>query len=120
MVLEPGAARRTAWRILRVPTPGKTSGQAQQGLLDACARRGRMAVDNDFRHESVQDRQSIVKYLQAITAGIEQGRLELGTSEHSLTLEPTGMLELQVRGKRKGGRVKFGIELHWREEDEEP
>jgi amphi-Trp domain-containing protein len=78
-----------------------------------------MAMDDDFRHESVQDRQSIVKYLQAITAGIEQGQLELGTNEHSLTLEPSGMLELLVRAKRKRGRVRLGIELYWREDVEE-
>lgn len=79
-----------------------------------------MAMDDDFRHESVQDRQSIVKYLEAITAGIEQGRLDLGTVEHNLTLEPGGVLELQVRAKRKGGRVKLGIKLYWREDDDEP
>jgi amphi-Trp domain-containing protein len=78
-----------------------------------------MAIDDDFRHESVQDRQTIVKYLQAITAGIEQGQLHLGTTEHNLTLEPGGMLELQVRAKRKSGRVILGIELYWREDDEE-
>jgi amphi-Trp domain-containing protein len=83
-------------------------------------RRFPMPTDDDFRHESVQDRQSIVKYLQAITAGIEQGQLELGTSEHSLRLDPSGMLELQVRAKRKGGRVKLGIKLYWREDDDEP
>ena len=79
-----------------------------------------MAIDDDFRHESVQDRQSIVKYLHAITAGIEQGQLELGTSEHTVKIEPSGMLELQVRAKRKGGRVKLAIKLYWREDDEEP
>lgn len=78
-----------------------------------------MAADDDFRHESVQDRQSIVKYLQALTAGIEKGHIELGTAEHMLTLEPGGMLELQVRAKRKGGRVKLAVKLYWRE-DEDP
>jgi len=78
-----------------------------------------MSADDHFRHESVQDRHSIVKYLQALTAGIEQGRIELGTSEHMLALEPGGMLELQVRAKRKGGRVKLAIKLHWREDDDE-
>jgi amphi-Trp domain-containing protein len=79
-----------------------------------------MSTDDDFRHESVQDRQSIVKYLQAITAGIEQGHVAFGGSEHTITLEPSGMLELQVRAKRKGGRVKLGIKLYWREDDDEP
>ncbi len=78
-----------------------------------------MAADDDFRHESVQDRHSIVKYLQALTAGIENGHIELGTAEHMLALEPDGMLELQVRAKRKGGRVKLAIKLHWREHDDE-
>jgi amphi-Trp domain-containing protein len=95
-------------------------GQASRGLLDAFATQERMTTDDDFRYESVQDRQSIVKYLQAITAGIEQGQISFGTHDHSLTLEPNGMLELQVRAKRKGGRVKLGIKLYWREDQEEP
>ena len=79
-----------------------------------------MSNDDDFRHESVQDRQSIVRYLQAITAGIEHGHLELGTSDHTLALDPDGMLELQVRAKRKGGRVKLELKLQWREDEEDP
>jgi amphi-Trp domain-containing protein len=78
-----------------------------------------MATDDDFRHESVQDRHSIVKYLQALTAGIEKGHLELGTAEHMLALEPGGLLELEVRAKRKGGRVQLAVKLHWREHDEQ-
>jgi len=78
-----------------------------------------MAKDDDFRHDSVQDRQSIVRYLHALTAGIEKGHLELGTAEHMLALDPDGMLELEVRAKRKGGRVSLSIRLHWREQDHE-
>ena len=76
-----------------------------------------MSSEDDFRHESVQDRSSIVRYLEALTAGIESGRIELGTSEHMLTLEPEGLLELHVRAKRKAGRVKLTVKLHWREQD---
>jgi amphi-Trp domain-containing protein len=78
-----------------------------------------MGSDDDFRHESVQDRHSIVKYLQALTAGIEKGHLELGTSEHMLALDPDGLLELEVLAKRKSGKVKLIIKLHWREHDDE-
>lgn len=80
-----------------------------------------MATDDDFRHESVQDRQSIVKYLHALTAGIEKGHLELGTSEHMLALDPEGLLVLEVRAKRKSGRVTLTVKMHWREQiDEQP
>ena len=78
-----------------------------------------MAADDDFRHESVQDRQSIVRYLQAVTAGIESGRIELGTGDTTFELQPDGMIELQVRAKRKGDRVKFSIKLHWREDGDD-
>ncbi|PRQ07591.1 amphi-Trp domain-containing protein [Enhygromyxa salina] len=79
-----------------------------------------MAADDKFRHESVQDRRSIVKYLQALTAGLEAGHIELGTADHMLALEPDGMLEFEIHAKRKAGRVRFGIKLEWREEEEEP
>ena len=79
-----------------------------------------MASNDDFRHESVHDRNSIVRYLQAITAGIEEGRITLGTAEQMLDLEPAGLLELQVRAKRKGGRVKLAIKLGWRESEDDP
>lgn len=75
-------------------------------------------ADDDFRHQSVQDPRSIVEYLQAITAGIEKGHIQLGAGEHLLDLQPTGMLEFEVFAKRKGGRVKLVLELHWRESDE--
>jgi len=78
-----------------------------------------MASTDDFRHESVQDRRSIVRYLQALTAGIEQGHIELGTADNMLALEPEGMLELQVRAKRKGGKVKLTVKLNWREHDDD-
>ena len=78
-----------------------------------------MASTDDFRHESVQDRRSIVRYLQALTAGIEQGHIELGTADNMLALDPAGMLELQVRAKRKRGKVKLSIKLNWREADDD-
>jgi amphi-Trp domain-containing protein len=75
-------------------------------------------ADDDFRHDSVHDPRSIVKYLQAITAGIERGHIQLGAAEHVLDLRPKGMIEFEVRAKRKGGRVELALELHWREGDE--
>ena len=78
-----------------------------------------MSADDDFRHESVQDRQSIVRYLQAVTAGIESGSIELGTGAATFELHPDGMIELEIRAKRKGDRVKFAIKLHWREDGDE-
>lgn len=75
-------------------------------------------TDDEFRHESAQDPHTIVRYLQAITAGIERGHLQLGVGEHLLALEPGGMIGLEIRARRKGGRVKLALELSWREGEE--
>lgn len=76
------------------------------------------ASDDEFRHESAQDPRSIVKYLQALTAGIERGHLHLGIADHQLELEPGGMIGLEIRARRKGARVKLSLELSWREGEE--
>lgn len=76
-----------------------------------------MSADDEFRHESVQDRRSIVQYLRALTAGIEKGHIQLGMHDQELDLEPSGLLEFQIRAKRKGGRVKLALKMAWREDD---
>jgi amphi-Trp domain-containing protein len=69
----------------------------------------------EFKHESLQDCASIVRYLKALIEGLESGRLEFGTDDQELSLEPRGLLELEVRAKRKGGRSKVALKLGWRE-----
>jgi amphi-Trp domain-containing protein len=76
-----------------------------------------MASD-EFRHESIQDRQSIIKYLQAVTEGLERGHLELGNDDSELVLNPRGLIGLDVRGQRKSGRVKLTLKFSWREDDD--
>lgn len=77
-----------------------------------------MADNDEFKHDSVQDRESIARYLRALLEGFERGHLELGTDAQTLTLDPEGLLELEVRAKRKGGRCKLSLKVSWREDGE--
>jgi amphi-Trp domain-containing protein len=74
-----------------------------------------MASD-EFKHESLQDLKSIGQYLKALTEGIESGRVELADDNGQLVLHPFGLLNLELRAKRRGNRAKLQLKLTWTEE----
>lgn len=75
-----------------------------------------MAQSEEFKHESVQDRASIGRYLRALIEGFEAGRLELGASEQTLVLATSGLIELEIKAKHKSGRSRVALRFSWREE----
>jgi amphi-Trp domain-containing protein len=74
-----------------------------------------MASD-EFKHDSLQDLKSIGQYLKALTEGIESGRVELADDNGQLVLHPFGLLNLELRARRRGGRSKLQLKLTWSEE----
>jgi|CXWL01.1.fsa_nt_gi amphi-Trp domain-containing protein len=69
----------------------------------------------EFEHESLQDRESIVRYLNALSQGIASGQLTLGTREESLVLHPSGLLKLSVKARGKDERTKLVFKISWKE-----
>ena len=74
-----------------------------------------MEDEQEFSFDSVQTCQSVVRYLKALVEGFERGELRLVAGTEELTLSPDGLLELEVRGKKRGGRAKLSFRLSWRE-----
>lgn len=79
-----------------------------------------MAEANEFKHESLQDSQSIVRYLRAICDGFEKGQLNLANGGDGMSLEPSGLLKLDLKAKRKDGRIKLSLKISWKEAEELP
>ncbi len=80
-----------------------------------------MSEDKQFKHESVQDCATVLKYLKALIEGFERGQLTLASGNQTLCLEPKGLLTLTVEAKRKGDRSKLAIKCVWKHEEvEEP
>jgi len=84
-----------------------------------------MGSDINFKHESVQDLDSLLKYLKAVTEGLEKGKIRLSTKNKELVLEPRGLVKFDVEAKRKGDFRKFSLKFSWKDEedpaaDEEP
>jgi len=69
----------------------------------------------EFRHESVQDTETIVKYFDAFSAGFAQGRLTLSMGGREIVLEPKGLLDFRVRSKKEGDEVQVSLKISWRE-----
>lgn len=75
--------------------------------------------EGDFKHESMQDCETIVKYLSALGDGFENARLVLNSEEGAIILEPRGLLKVNVKARKKGERVKLSIKLSWREPEDD-
>lgn len=69
----------------------------------------------DFEHESLQDTASIGKYLEALAAGFRDGTLEFASGKKAIKLEPTGLLELTLKARKKDGDARLQIDVHWKE-----
>lgn len=72
----------------------------------------------EFKHESLQDRQSIVKYLNALSEGFENGQLVFANKDKQIIFEPRGLLKLDVKAKRKNEKVKLSLKFSWKEDSE--
>lgn len=70
-----------------------------------------------FKHRSIQDPQSIVKYLSALRVGFSEGALIFSSNGERLVLKPQGLVDLEVEAKRKGEGIKLNLKFRWNEEE---
>jgi len=68
---------------------------------------------SDFRHESVEDQQSIAKYLDEISEGLRTGSLSFRTNGDELLLEPAGLMDLEVKAKWNDERSRITLRFSW-------
>jgi len=71
--------------------------------------------EDEFKHESIQDTELIIKYLKALTEGFQNGKLLFGTRQKKFILEPNGLLRMGVSAKRKDRKVKINLKVSWTE-----
>ena len=67
----------------------------------------------NFRHESLQDRDSIQVILKAITQGVAKGKLTLSDEEGEMVLNPEGLLQLKVTATQDTDRHRLNLRITW-------
>ncbi|WP_269585769.1 amphi-Trp domain-containing protein [Roseibium sp. Sym1] len=71
-----------------------------------------------FRHQSLQDRKSIQKLLDAVKRGIAKGELEFGDDTGEITLEPRGLITLRVTATQEDDQSRLDLRLTWTNDTE--
>jgi amphi-Trp domain-containing protein len=74
-----------------------------------------MSSIDEFKHESLQDRESISKYLKTLTDGFQASELIFRNDVEQIILNPEGMIQMELKAKRKDKKVKLSLKLEWKE-----
>jgi amphi-Trp domain-containing protein len=71
-----------------------------------------------FRHESLQDAQSIRGILKAILSGIDKGKVTFRDEDDEIVMEPEGLLRLRLKASEEENRQSIHLRISWQVEDE--
>ncbi len=76
-----------------------------------------------FNFESLQDAESVKRYLKALIKAIENRKIILASESQELELNVPELFRIAIRGKKKDMENKVTIKMAWNEEqsqDEKP
>lgn len=74
----------------------------------------------EFRHESMQDRESIVAYLDALRSAIADGEVKFQDEQGEISLVPRGLIHFEVEASHKRDRRRLTLQFTWKEATESP
>ena len=78
-----------------------------------------MKKDNkEFKHESLQDPESITDYLAALTEGFQSGSLKFSDSDGDIVLRPNGLVHFEVDASEKRDRIRLSLRFSWKPREE--
>ena len=73
--------------------------------------------DGKFVYESVQDNETVSKYLESFVQGFRKGEISLKTKKNEINLEPNNLLQFQVKSEKKGKENKISLKISWTDPD---
>ena len=68
---------------------------------------------NSFRHESLQNRDSMQAILKALTEGIAKGKLSFSDDDDSISMTPDGLLNLKLSVSQEDNRNRINLRITW-------
>ena len=69
--------------------------------------------NKSFRHESLQDSDSVRDILEAITRGLERGSLSLSDGDGRIDMKPEGLLSVKVTASEEDSEQRLNLRLSW-------
>ncbi len=68
---------------------------------------------NSFRHESLQNRDSIQIILNALTEGIAKGKVTFSDDDDNISMTPDGLLNLKLTVSQEENRNRINLRITW-------
>ncbi|MBI4667182.1 MAG: amphi-Trp domain-containing protein [Nitrospinae bacterium] len=75
-----------------------------------------MSKENEFNYDAELHKDAVVRYLGALVEGFGSGKLTMGSKDRQLSMEPAGLIKVEVEAKRKDGKAKLKLSFSWRDE----
>jgi amphi-Trp domain-containing protein len=74
---------------------------------------------NSFRHESLQNSDSIQAILKALTEGIAKGKVTFSDADDSISMTPDGLLNLKLTVSQENNRNRINLRITWDDQNKE-
>ena len=71
--------------------------------------------NNNFRHESFQDRNTIVDLISSLQQGLSKGQLTFSDEDNTISLEPTGLLYLTIEASAEAELNVLDVRITWQD-----
>lgn len=65
------------------------------------------------------DLPQVVDRIEEVLRSLRSGTVSFVNGDHSLALQPTGPIKLQISATQKSNKESISLEISWRREDEE-
>jgi amphi-Trp domain-containing protein len=75
---------------------------------------------NSFRHESLQNRDSIQAILNALTEGIAKGKVTFSDDDDNISMTPDGLLNLKLTVSQEENRNRINLRITWEDRKKKP
>lgn len=68
-----------------------------------------------FKHQTAVNSAELAAFLEALAEGARSGRLPVNEGGKIFTLRPQGLIDLNLKVRRKAGLAKITLDLAWAE-----
>jgi amphi-Trp domain-containing protein len=70
-----------------------------------------------FKHESLQDKKSIQNMLKSISKAIAKGELKFSDQDGEIVMEPKGLLNLKITARKQDGEQRLDVRMSWKTQE---
>ena len=70
-----------------------------------------------FKHESLQDKKSIQNMLKSISKALAKGELKFSDQDGEIVMEPKGLLNLKITARKQDGEQRLDVRMSWKTQE---